>query len=155
MRGNLACQRSPCWLPSPLFFFIYLCLTSLPSLTHIFHPVVYFVSIQQYTASIDPKKLSSSVRTLLPAASRLPAKNFELKVAKEPDSDRLTGFTHNSVSPYGTLSRVPIIVSAALKEEVSFMYMGGGDVDLKVGASVEEFVRSTEAFVLDVSNPKP
>jgi len=46
-------------------------------------------------------------------------------------------------------------VSAALKEEVSFMYMGGGDVDLKVGASVEEFVRSTEAFVLDVSNPKP
>lgn len=67
----------------------------------------------------------------------------------------LTGFKHNSVSPFGLKTDVPIIISkAVVEEEVSFMWMGGGDVDLKLGMGVGEFVKAKDAFVLDISEKR-
>ena len=114
----------------------------------------FYLVVVQYMATIDSKKLESEIRTIAPPTARLPAKNFEFKVAKQTDSDRLTGFEHNSVSPFGLAQDVPIVLATAIETGVNFFWMGAGDVDLKLGMSVDDFKSASGCTVLDVSEPK-
>lgn len=70
-------------------------------------------------------------------------------------SDKLTGFTHNAVTPFGMLADIPIILASAI-EEVSppFIWMGGGEVDLKVGCTLREFKAGLRPIVADVSDAR-
>jgi hypothetical protein len=111
----------------------------------------FYLVLVQYVSAIDTPKLEAFVRTLLPPKERLGSKCFEFKLAKESDSDRLTGFTHNSVSPFGLQTDVPIIFPQAVADSCNYIYMGGGHVDLKIGMSVREFVEVTKCFVGDVT----
>jgi hypothetical protein len=114
----------------------------------------HYLVVLQYVSSISAPKLASAVRSLLPPAERLPPSKFEFRVASEKDSDELTGFLHNSVSPFGLSTPVPVVMSRAIGEDVGFLWLGAGDVDLKVGVSVENFERATGASVLDVAEPR-
>ena len=114
----------------------------------------FYLVVVQYVAAINVKKMEAAVRTLLPPQERRGASDFSFCVAKDSDSLEITGFAHNSVSPFGLARKVPIILSKAVADEHRFMWMGGGHVDLKVGMSVEDFVRATSCFVLDASNRK-
>lgn len=38
--------------------------------------------------------------------------------------------------------------------ETPFVWMGGGHVHLKLGLSIDEFVRKTNAIVADISDPR-
>jgi len=87
------------------------------------------------------------VRGLLPKEKRGSPNNYKFMVASEEDNDRLSGYSHNSVSPFGMLSKhVPIIFPVEAAEEVDFVWMGGGHVDLKVGVSVGDLKRSGVMF---------
>lgn len=80
----------------------------------------------------------------------VPRKNFNLRLAPEEDSNRLTGFEHNAVTPIGSATRMPIILSheiARLKEGTFFL--GAGEVDLKVELKVSEFITKFNASVVD------
>lgn len=67
-------------------------------------------------------------------------------------SNRLTGFYHNGVSPYGLLTDIPVVLcNECLNISPSYIYMGGGKVDVKLGVSVKDFIRSTNAIVGKVS----
>ncbi|GMI34566.1 hypothetical protein TrRE_jg13180 [Triparma retinervis] len=115
----------------------------------------FYLVVVQYVATIDAKKLASAVRALPPVSSRLNPTDFQFRVASEEDNDRLTGFKHNSVSPFGLKEDIPVVLSRAVVEEgVNFIWMGGGDVDLKLGMGVKEFVDGRGAFVLDVSDKR-
>lgn len=66
-------------------------------------------------------------------------------------NDRLTGFSHNAVTPVGMLERLPIVLShriAALQP--ALFWMGGGEVDLKLGLPLQASVlprrRSSNSF---------
>ena len=83
--------------------------------------------------------------------------NFsDLRLAPEEDSVRLTGYAHNGVSPFGLAdSTIPILVcKSVLNVRPKFIWMGGGDKDLKLGMAVSEFVKALDAIVLDVSEPR-
>ena len=117
----------------------------------------FYLVVVQYNATINTKKLESQVRGLRPInENRLPPSSFDFRVAKEEDNDKITGYTHNSVTPFGLLAKqVPVIIAKDICDvRPSFIWMGGGHVDLKLGVSVDEFVRATSAFVLDVSDPR-
>ena len=117
----------------------------------------YYLVVVQYEAEINGKKLSSEIRALRPPGrDRLDPRQFEFRLASSDDNDRLTGYVHNSVTPFGLRDeKVPIVLAADVaKVRPAFMWMGGGHVDLKLGMAVEEFVKGTDAIVADVSDPR-
>mmetsp|Transcript_11787 Transcript_11787/g.15374 ORF Transcript_11787/g.15374 Transcript_11787/m.15374 type:complete len:256 (+) Transcript_11787:135-902(+) len=113
----------------------------------------FYLVIVQYGAEIISKSLEVEVRALLPLQERLEQSKYEFRLASADDNNRLTGYVKNSVTPFGLLGKetVPIILASAIKREINFMFMGGGHVDLKLGMAVQEFIRATNAFVLDIS----
>lgn len=77
-------------------------------------------------------------------------KNFNLRLAPEEESDELSGFEHNAVSPIGFRTEMPIILShkiAQLNPRVFFV--GGGEVDLKLGMLVDEFLKAYNPLIVD------
>mmetsp|Transcript_44388 Transcript_44388/g.94472 ORF Transcript_44388/g.94472 Transcript_44388/m.94472 type:complete len:239 (+) Transcript_44388:97-813(+) len=119
----------------------------------------YYLVVVQYVESIDVKKLASELRGLRPSGGgrRLGPNYFsDLRLAPEDASERLTGYGHNGVSPFGMLDRsVPVVVCKSVTDVVpKFVWMGGGDKDWKLGMAVSEFVRGLDAIVLDVSEPR-
>jgi len=76
----------------------------------------YYLVVVQYEAEINGKKLASEIRALRPAGKdRLPPNMFEFRLAASSDNDRLTGYVHNSVTPFGLLDgTVPIVMASAI-----------------------------------------
>lgn len=118
----------------------------------------YYLIIVQYVESINTNKLSSELRSLRPPSSdRLDPKYFsDMRLAPEEVSEKLTGYSHNGVSPFGMLDRtIPIIVSkSVLDVKPRFIWMGGGHKELKLGMAVSEFVNAVDAIVLDISESR-
>ena len=119
----------------------------------------YYLVVVQYVESINTKTLASELRGLRPAGpTRLDPNYFsDLRLAPEDVSERLTGYGHNGVCPFGLLdSTIPIIVCKRIVENMRprFMWMGGGDKDWKLGMAVTECVSALNAIVLDVSEPR-
>ena len=84
--------------------------------------------------------------------NRLPRKRFHFQLATEAVSSSLGGFDHNAVSPFGLLNNLPIVVcKRCVDVKYPYLYMGGGKVDVKLGISVSDFLRSTGAYVGTVS----
>ncbi|KAL7503050.1 hypothetical protein ACHAXN_000903 [Cyclotella atomus] len=118
----------------------------------------YYLVVVQYVESINTTKLASELRGLRPAgSSRLDPKYFtDMRLAPEDVSEKLTGYGHNGVSPFGMLdASIPVIVcKSVLNVRPKFVWMGGGHKDLKLGMAVSEFVNALNAIVLDVSEPR-
>jgi len=121
----------------------------------------FFLIVVQYDATISTQKLQREVRCLRPPKTRLDVSKFNFRLANEVDNDRLTGYQHNSVSPFGLLpvaaqngKCVPIILSAAIVKTVNFIWMGGGHVDLKLGMSINDFSNALKPLILDVSDER-
>lgn len=116
----------------------------------------FYLVVVQYDATINTKKLESEIRGLrsVQSGKRLDKSDFEFRMAGEDDNDRVTGYSHNSVTPFGLLdSSVPIVLSKSILDvSPAFMWMGGGHVHLKLGMAVREFVQALDALVLDASD---
>jgi len=116
----------------------------------------YYLVIVQYEAAIATKKLQSEVRALRPVNERLDPSKFEFRIALEEENDKLTGYSHNAVTPFGMLSNsVPIILAKSIQDNENmckFIWMGGGHMRLKIGVNVAEFRRNMNALVMDISN---
>ncbi|KAG5189654.1 YbaK/aminoacyl-tRNA synthetase-associated domain-containing protein [Tribonema minus] len=114
---------------------------------------VYMMVIVQYLAKINLKLLQEVGNALL--AGRQGQKRLSFALAPDEEGLALTGFPHNGVSPFGSLCRVPMVLSSAIAElPEQFLWMGGGHTDLKIGVSVQDLVRALNAHVADVSEPR-
>lgn len=117
----------------------------------------FYLIVLQYKTSINTKKLQSEIRALRPVSKRLDPSKFDFRVASEEDNSRLTGYSHNAVSPFGMLQDVPIILSKAILEQSNmspFIWMGGGHVHCKLGLAVSDFIRTMKPLVLDITDPR-
>lgn len=114
----------------------------------------FILVVIQYAATLDVKKLTNTVRALRKdVKSRLDDSQFDFRIAAEDENRTITGFEHNSVTPFGILKPVPIFVSAAL-ESLRFFWMGGGHVHLKLGMSSSEFCGALHPIIADISRPR-
>ena len=114
----------------------------------------FVLVVIQYEASLDARKLASAIRSLRPCVKdRLDYNQFDYRVASADVNDRLTGFSFNSVTPFGLLKDIPIVLTAAVIP-FNFLWMGGGHVHLKLGMSVSDFLRATNPIVADISQPR-
>jgi len=108
----------------------------------------YYCVIIQYTTRLSSHKVFKFVRGL--KNNEIPQKNYHFTLAK--DGDALTGFDHNAVCPVGMKTDMPIIVSKKLLElDPPYVWLGGGEVDLKMGINVNELLKQVpNTYVADV-----
>jgi hypothetical protein len=78
---------------------------------------------------------------------------------------RKTTTKHNAVSPFGILEpqSIALVASSAIFESdssppsgqvPSFIWMGGGHPDLKLGCSTHHFIKALNPIVADISEPR-
>lgn len=67
----------------------------------------------------------------------------------------MSGFKHNAVTPFGMNSFIPVIICEnCTKMNPSFIYLGGGKVDIKLAMPIRDFIKSTNAIVGLISNSR-
>uniref|UniRef100_A0A7S1UQY1 YbaK/aminoacyl-tRNA synthetase-associated domain-containing protein n=1 Tax=Grammatophora oceanica TaxID=210454 RepID=A0A7S1UQY1_9STRA len=116
----------------------------------------FVLVVIQYAATLDTRKLANAIRSLRPVVKdRLDYSQFDFRVASPEDNDRLTGYKFNSVTPFGMASgqTIPVILTEDVVP-LSFLWMGGGHVHLKLGMAVCDFSKATKAIVADISQPR-
>eukprot|EP00850_Spirogloea_muscicola_P005416 SM000024S07878 [mRNA] locus=s24:1025102:1026357:- [translate_table: standard] len=110
----------------------------------------YYVIVLQYTARLHAEKVRVFVHSL--SGGQVPKKRYNMRLAPEDESAELTAFEHNAVTPIGMRTRIPVILSEAIiKLEPPFFWMGGGEVDLKLGMQTEDFISSVQPLIADCS----
>ena len=89
----------------------------------------YLLVVLQYAATLDVQKLTSAVRKMRSnVRERLDESAFEWRVASSATNDALTGYAHNSVTPFGLLCQPDQVlhVLAAPLVPLKRFWMGGG-----------------------------
>lgn len=138
----------------------------------------YFCIVLQYCAKLDEDKLNAVLQRIIlhrnkTSKKQISMKKYHFRLVASSVNDELTGFSHNAVSPYGINHsvgrKIPIICSKectmtdnfvqeksdnGYMSPCTYMYLGGGDVDVKLGISVHDFIASTKCVVGDISNPR-
>jgi len=108
----------------------------------------YYCIVVQYVASINSQKIFNFVREL----SHGPRKAYHFRMASSERAFELSGFEHNAISPVGmSCGLMPIIMAreiTQLKED--WFWLGGGQVDLKLGFRVSEFIQRFKPFIADI-----
>lgn len=111
----------------------------------------YYCCVVQYSARLHNEKVSQTVRRLIPEP-KPSARKFNFRLVDTETNDKLTGQQHNGVTPLGSRETVPIILShkiAALPH--AFLWLGGGEVDLKWKISVADFIRHFDPIIDDIT----
>eukprot|EP01023_Acetabularia_acetabulum_P056421 TRINITY_DN6551_c0_g2_i2.p1 TRINITY_DN6551_c0_g2~~TRINITY_DN6551_c0_g2_i2.p1 ORF type:complete len:280 (-),score=35.23 TRINITY_DN6551_c0_g2_i2:65-904(-) len=108
----------------------------------------YYLIICQYGGFPNWDKLHKFLHKL--NEGNIAKKYFNLRLAGDGTSDELSGYSHNSVTPVCFKSPIPIILSEKIANlNPPVFYMGGGEVNLKLGVDVNEFVQAYHPFVVD------
>ena len=116
----------------------------------------YLAVVVQYEAKINTEALARELYNNLQAEGKqISRKKFKFQLAPESVSETLTGFIHNAVTPFGMRSQVPIVVCQGVLDcKESFIWLGGGEVDMKLGLTLHDLMRSTGAISLSCSNSR-
>jgi len=116
----------------------------------------YLCVIVQYAAKINTDSLVQALINLRkPGEGRLTKANYNFQLAPEDISNELTGFVHNGVCPYALKVALPIIIcQRCIDVSPPLIWMGGGHPRVKLRVSAADFLRSTGALNLLVSQPR-
>jgi prolyl-tRNA editing enzyme YbaK/EbsC (Cys-tRNA(Pro) deacylase) len=72
-------------------------------------------------------------------------------MAEEEKAIELTGYGYNAITPFLMKQKIPIILASDIANlRPAYFWLGGGEVDLKLGISVSEFIQMTGAVVADI-----
>ncbi|EAL72987.1 hypothetical protein DDB_G0268796 [Dictyostelium discoideum AX4] len=112
----------------------------------------YYCVIIQYTTKIQSHKIFKFIKNM---NSNESAKKFHFTLAQSAES--LTGFEYNAVCPIGTTVKIPIIISKHIMDLPRGVpvFLGGGEVDLKLVVDIHSFKEKVESsgntvFITDV-----
>ncbi|KAJ4872923.1 YbaK/aminoacyl-tRNA synthetase-associated domain [Raphanus sativus] len=110
----------------------------------------YYVVVVQYTARFNADAVKNFLYLL--NEGKIPKKRFNLRLAPEETSIELTGFEHNAVTCVGMKTSIPVILDEAItKLKPDFFWLGGGEIDLKLGVRTSEFLDFVNPFVVPCS----
>lgn len=111
----------------------------------------YYLVVVQYTARFNADAVKNFLYGL--NGGKIPKKKFNMRLAPEEVSAKLTGYEHNAVTCVGMNTDIPVILDEAIvKLEPEFFWLGGGDVDLKLGIATSEFIRYVNPFIVACSS---
>jgi prolyl-tRNA editing enzyme YbaK/EbsC (Cys-tRNA(Pro) deacylase) len=111
------------------------------------HNSRYYCVVVQYVAQISSQKIFKFVRSLNKDSRR---DDFKFKMAEADEARRLTGFEFNAVCPVGmAVGLMPVILAAPIAL-LPWVWLGGGQVDLKLGCTVPQFIKVFNPFIADI-----
>lgn len=115
----------------------------------------YVAVIIQYEDKLNAEKVMKIMKSLQNdhvSKAKVSKKHFHFRLADEGVAQQLTGYGYNATTPFLMKTSMPIILTARVAElQPAYFWMGGGEVELKLGMSVSEFVQVTKAYIADVS----
>ncbi|XP_078154013.1 ybaK/aminoacyl-tRNA synthetase-associated domain-containing protein isoform X3 [Carex rostrata] len=107
-------------------------------------------TIVMYMARLNAESIKNFLYAL--NDKKVPKKRFNMRLAPEDESLKLTGFIHNAVTCIGMRTDIPVIIDEAItKLEEDYFWLGGGDVDLKLGMKTSQFLTAFRPFVVKCS----
>ncbi|KAL1549012.1 hypothetical protein AAHA92_17169 [Salvia divinorum] len=110
----------------------------------------YYVVVVQYTARFNAETVKNFLYTL--NDGKISKKKFNMRLAPEETSIKLTGYEHNGVTCVGMKTDIPVILDEAIvKLNPDFFWLGGGEVDLKLGIRTTEFINYSKPFIINCS----
>ncbi|XP_078440572.1 ybaK/aminoacyl-tRNA synthetase-associated domain-containing protein [Wolffia australiana] len=110
----------------------------------------YYVVVIQYTAKLNAENIKNYLSNL--NGGKIPKKKFNMRLAPEEESKKLTGFVHNAVTCIGMATDIPVILDEAItKLHPDFFWLGGGEVDLKLGIRTPQFINALKPFIVHCS----
>ncbi|KAL5213533.1 hypothetical protein ABZP36_024380 [Zizania latifolia] len=110
----------------------------------------YYVVVVQYMARLNADNIKNFIYAL--NNKQIPKKRFNMRLAPEEESLKLTGFVHNAVTCIGMETNIPVIIDEAItKLDEDFFWLGGGEVDLKLGVRTSQFINAFNPFVVKCS----
>jgi prolyl-tRNA editing enzyme YbaK/EbsC (Cys-tRNA(Pro) deacylase) len=113
-------------------------------------PYLHVLVLTQYTAKLDTVTLNKFIKARRKREDGQ-SRAYNYTLAPEEVGFQLSGYGHNAVTPLNMAVRIPIIMSHAIRSlEPGFFWMGGGEVDLKLGMTAEEAERHFDAIVAAV-----
>ncbi|KAL8103206.1 uncharacterized protein LOC141678483 [Apium graveolens] len=111
----------------------------------------YYVVVVQYTARFSAEAVKNFLYSL--NNGKVPKKRFNLRLAPEESSQMLTGYEHNGVTCIGMKTDIPVILDEAIvKLNPDFFWLGGGEIDLKLGIRTSEFINYLNPFIVSCSS---
>ena len=115
----------------------------------------YIAAIIQYEDKLNTEKVMKYMKNLQnqhKVSTQISKKHFHFRLADEDVAEALTGYQRNATTPFLMKTDLPILLSkpiSALKP--AQFWLGGGEVELKLGISVAEFLSTTNAEVAEIS----
>ncbi|KAL4027012.1 hypothetical protein IC575_015463 [Cucumis melo] len=110
----------------------------------------YYIVVVQYTAKFNAEAVKSFLYSL--NDGKIAKKKFNLRLAPEETSVKLTGYEHNGVTCIGMKTDIPVILDEAIvKLNPDYFWLGGGEIDLKLGIRTSEFINFVKPFIIKCS----
>jgi prolyl-tRNA editing enzyme YbaK/EbsC (Cys-tRNA(Pro) deacylase) len=79
-------------------------------------------------------------------------KSYHYRLTAEETAVELSGYEFNGITPFLMKTSMPVILSDRIVDlSPAYLWFGGGELDLKLGVSVEEFIRVLNPIILDTS----
>ena len=123
-----------------------------------------FVNIKEYyqlifvciTAKINVMSLRTLVHELRHPEERISKKKFHFQLADDNTSFELSGFGHNAISPIGLKEdHIPIIIcNRCLSVANGIIFLGGGEVDVKLALPVADLINGACAITGDITEER-
>ncbi|XP_048433403.1 uncharacterized protein LOC103960613 [Pyrus x bretschneideri] len=111
----------------------------------------YYVVVVQYTARFNAEAVKNFLYSL--NEGKIAKKKFNCQLAPEDTSIELTGFEHNAVTCVGMKTDIPVILDEAIEKlNPDFFWLGGSEVDLKLGIRTSEFINFAKPFIVSCSS---
>lgn len=109
-------------------------------------------------AKIDTTMLRNLIHGLRKPEDRLSKQKFHFRLTTDETSLELTGFGHNAISPFGftgPFPNIPIVIcNRCLEVKPPLLYLGGGEVDVKVLLPLSDLLKATNAIVGLITEPR-
>ncbi|XP_027334772.1 uncharacterized protein LOC113849225 isoform X2 [Abrus precatorius] len=103
-----------------------------------------------YTARFNAEAVKNFLYSLNKGS--IAKKKFNLRLAPEEISAELTGYGHNAVTCIGMKTDIPVILDEAIiKLTPDFFWLGGGEVDLKLGIRTSQLIKFVNPFIVNCS----
>ncbi|KAL0329573.1 UNVERIFIED_CONTAM: hypothetical protein Sradi_4944000, partial [Sesamum radiatum] len=110
----------------------------------------YYVVVVQYTARFNAETVKNFLYAL--NNGKISKKKFNMRLAPEETSAKLTGYERNGVTCIGMKTDIPVILDEAItKLNPDFFWLGGGEIDLKLGIRTSEFINYVNPFIVNCS----
>ena len=120
----------------------------------------YYLTIVQYVSEFNAEKIAKLLRSYIADKYniKLTKKQIHFRVAKKEVAYEMTGFSFNSIGPYLMKSEDLLIIFPSQLYNIypQYFYLGGGELELKVGVCIDDFMKlfGKQTLVIDTSPDK-